>query len=147
MLPEAKPLLKHSIKIRSRYSETDKMGYVYHGRFLEYFETARTEFIREAGLPYKELEDQGIMLPVRRTSIEFNRPVFYDELMEVSMLIYKQPDVRLETYYAVTTADAKKPNVTGYVQLVFVDGTTRRPTEAPKAFLDGIENYMDKVHG
>lgn len=141
MLPDTPPLLSHTIQLRSRYSETDKMGYVYHARFLEYFEMARTEFIREAGLPYKELEDRSIMLPVRRTNIEFNRPVFYDELMDVSMLIYKQPDVRLETYYSVTTSGSSKPNVTGYVQLVFVDGSTRRPTEAPPEFLDGMKKY------
>ncbi len=141
MLPDSEPLLSHTIQVRSRYSETDKMGYVYHGRFLEYFEMARTEFIREAGLPYKELEDRGVMLPVRRTQIEFNRPVFYDELMNVSMLIYRQPDVRLETYYTVTTADAQKPNVIGWVQLVFVDGTTRRPMEAPPEFLHGMKKF------
>lgn len=141
MLPDSEPLLSHTIQVRSRYSETDKMGYVYHGRFLEYFEMARTEFIREAGLPYKELEDRGVMLPVRRTQIEFNRPVFYDELMNVSMLIYRKPDVRLETYYTVTTANTRKPNVVGWVQLVFVDGSTRRPMEAPPEFLEGMKKF------
>ncbi len=146
MLPDHPPLITFTIQLRSRYSETDKMGYVYHGRFLEYFEVARTEFIREAGLPYKELEDKGIMLPVRRAEMEFKRPVFYDELIDVSMILYEDPDVRLNTYYKITTADSQKPNVTGRVQLVFVDYHSRRPIDAPDEFIEGIHRYKQN-HG
>lgn len=141
MLPDQTPIVEHTIQVRSRYSETDKMGYVYHARFLEYFEMARTEFIREAGLPYKILEDRGIMLPVRQAEIEFRRPVYYDEIMHVSMLLFNQPDVRLETYYTITTQGARKPNVAGHVQLVFVDVHTRRPIDAPNEFIEGIRQY------
>ena len=141
MLPDQPPWLTHTIHLRSRYSETDKMGYVYHGRFLEYFEVARTEFIRQAGLPYADLESRGIMLPVRRVEIAYNRPVYYDELMEVSILIYRRPDVKLETYYTVHAADSAKPNVTGWVQLVFIDSNARRPMDAPQEFLDAMDAF------
>lgn len=146
MLPDHSPLISFTLQARSRYSETDKMGYVYHGRFLEYFEMARTEFIRDTGLPYKVLEDRGIMLPVRRAEIDFKRPVYYDELMDVSMILYSEPDVRLETYYKITTGNSEKPNVTGHVQLVFIDSHSRRPVNVPDEFLEGIRRYKES-HG
>ena len=46
-------------KIRVRYAETDQMNVVYHGNYAAYFESARTEAIRQLGFTYKELEAMG----------------------------------------------------------------------------------------
>ncbi|MEM4649389.1 MAG: hotdog domain-containing protein, partial [Candidatus Bathyarchaeia archaeon] len=52
-------------KVRVRYAETDQMGYVYYGNYAIYLEVARTEWVRQLGISYKEMEeDWGIMLPV-----------------------------------------------------------------------------------
>lgn len=50
--------------VRVRYSETDAMQVVYHANYLQYFEMARTESIRELGFTYKEIEEQNIIMPV-----------------------------------------------------------------------------------
>ena len=52
----------HAIKIRVRYSETDQMGYSYHGNYAQYFEVARVESLRDLGMNYKEMENNGYML-------------------------------------------------------------------------------------
>jgi len=134
-------LFTYDLKLRSRYSETDQMGYVYHGRMLEYFEQARTEMIRDAGVSYKALEDSGVMLPVSRVEINYKRPVFYDELITVRVKIYDKPSTRLHTYYEVLS-ESGKVKVTGEVMLVFVDRETRRPCEPPQIFIDGIEKLI-----
>lgn len=69
--PDREPLIEYTHKLRSRYGETDKMGYVYYGRYLEYFEVARTEMIRSFGLSYRELEENGVMLPVIHSELEY----------------------------------------------------------------------------
>ena len=51
-------------KIRVRYAETDRMGYSYYGNYATYYEVARVEAMREIGMSYKELEDNGVLLPV-----------------------------------------------------------------------------------
>ena len=141
MFPDRPPILTYNMTLRSRYSETDKMGVVYHSRYLEYFEVIRTEFIREAGLPYAEMERNGVMLPVARVDIRFKRPIRYDELMEGRLLIYDEPTVKLVTYYDIRPAGDPHPSVLGKVELVFVDMATRRPIRVPGSFLKKIHDY------
>ncbi|MEO1021345.1 MAG: thioesterase family protein [Bacteroidota bacterium] len=133
--PDKTPLFSYTHKLRSRYGETDQMGYVYHGRFLEYFEVARTEMIRSAGVTYRELEASGVMLPVIDAQLEFKVPVEYDEEMEIRVLLFDQPGVRLITYYQVYTPRFEQPNVRGRVTLCFMDSEHRRPIRAPEAFM------------
>lgn len=140
--PDKEPILVHRHPLRSRYSETDKMGYVYYGRYLEYFEVARTEMIRSAGLPYGELEDQGIMLPVVHAEIDYKVPVYYDELMHVNVYLYDIPAVKLDTFYTVTTRRSPDPHVIGQVTLCFMNEKSRRPCRAPDHFLDGLKKVV-----
>ena len=141
MFPEKPPLVHFGMPLRCRYSETDKMGVVYHSRYLEYFETVRTEFVREMGVPYADMEDTGVMLPVADVRLSFRRPVRYDELMDARLYIYDMPVVRLYTYYAIHTEESNSPAVTGEVVLVFVDAHTRKPVRAPRLFLEKLSDY------
>ena len=102
-LPKTRPLISYTIQLRSRYSETDKMGYVYYGHFLQYFEVVRAELVRELGMPYRVMEDNGVMLPVVNAEVTYKRPVNYDELMNITVHIYDYPTARLITYYNVIT--------------------------------------------
>jgi acyl-CoA thioester hydrolase len=138
-----KPLLVYEHKLRSRYAETDQMGYVYHGRFLEYFEEARTEMIRKAGVSYKKLEEAGVMLPVMHVSVDYRRPVYYDELMTVRVLIYDEPSTRLRTHYEVLS-ESGKVKLEGKVVLCFVDTATRRPCNPPDFFVSGMKAFMEQ---
>lgn len=141
MFPDKPPLAQFGMPLRCRYSETDKMGVVYHSRYLEYFEVVRTEFVRELGVPYAGMEDSGVMLPVADARLSFRRPVRYDELMDVRLSIYDMPVVRLYTYYAIYTAGSELPAVTAEVVLVFVDAHTRKPVRAPRLFLEKLKDY------
>ena len=141
MFPDSSPLINYRMPLRSRYSETDKMGVVYHSRFLEYFEVIRTEFIREVGLPYAELERNGVMLPVANVEIQYKRPILYDELMEGTLVIFDKPTAKLVTYYDIRSAGASGPGVLGKVVLVFVDIATRKPIRVPDEFLTRINQY------
>src|SRR4051812_36773078 len=65
------PMYTHDHKIRVRYADTDQMGYVYYGNYARYYEEARAEAIRSLGMPYKEMELGGIMLPITRMNIKY----------------------------------------------------------------------------
>ena len=58
-------------KVRVRYAETDKMGYCYYGNYATYFEIARVEALRNLGVSYKKLEDEGTFLPVSEFNIKY----------------------------------------------------------------------------
>lgn len=142
MLPDASPIFTYRCSLRSRYAETDKMGYVYYGRYLEYFEVARTEMIRSLDMPYSELENEGIMLPVVQAQIDYKAPIYYDELMEVRVHLYRMPAVKLETWYEIATGRHDKPHAVGKVTLCFMQEDTRKPCRAPDRFLNGLKEAI-----
>ena len=65
--------------IRVTYSDTDQMGFMHHSNYFKYYETARWELFRNIGIPYPELEEEGIILPVTDASIKFIKPAVYDQ--------------------------------------------------------------------
>lgn len=136
--PDKRPLIEYTHELRSRYGETDRMGYVYYGRYLEYFEVARTEMIRSYGLSYREMEESGVMLPVIHSEIEYKIPVLYDENMQIKVMVFDVPSVRLQTFYEVTTSGSDDIHVLGEVSLCFMNAQTRRPCRAPESFVNSI---------
>src|SRR3954451_20361898 len=77
--PLAHPI-SHKQQLRVRYSETDQMGTVYHSRPLEWFECGRTELLRHLGLPYADLERQGLYLPLIESHLQYLGRARYDDL-------------------------------------------------------------------
>src|SRR6266566_3553345 len=90
-----------SITLRVNYSETDQMGVVYHANYLIWFDRARTELMRETGLPYKELERQGVYLAVSEVNIRYRAPARYDDLVQVKCWVRDLGSRRVTFGYAV----------------------------------------------
>ncbi len=121
----------YEVKIRVRYKETDRMGVVHHSNYVNYCEVARTEFMRARGLSYREMEERGIMLPVREVSMRYMASAYYDDLLTVRIRIADRPGVRLRFEHEIFNEAGVLLN-TGFVELVFVDAFTRRPMRAPQ---------------
>lgn len=138
MIPDKAPIYTFSHTMRSRYSETDQMGYVYYGRYLEYFEVARTEMIRSIGFPYIKLEEQGVMLPVVESHVKYKAPLFYDDEIVITIQLFEVPTVKLQTYYQMFTARSQKLHAIGKVVLCFMNEETRKPCRAPKTFINHL---------
>ncbi len=94
-----------STQIRVRYSETDQMGVVYHANYLNWFEVGRTEFFRQAGFNYRELEKKGILLPVAEATVSFRQPALYDDLVDIRTWISDISPVRLTYAYEIYRGD------------------------------------------
>jgi acyl-CoA thioester hydrolase len=125
---------EHTHELRVRYAETDAMGVVWHGNYLSYFESARTEAMRHTGLPsYRELEDAGIMMPVVEIGVNFHAPARYDDLLRVTARVSEPPRARIRFDYEVTRGETRIAE--GFTVLAFMDAQTRRPCRPPKAFL------------
>ena len=119
--------------IRVRYGETDQMGYVYYGNYASYYEVARVESLRQLGLTYKELEQQGVMMPVLENHTKFIGPARYDELLRIVTTVRKKPSVRITFEYEIFNPEGKLINQ-GETLLAFVDMKTGRPCRPPEAF-------------
>ena len=89
------------VKIRVRYKETDKMGVVHHSNYYIWFEVARTEFMRGAGMNYRQMEEKGIMLPILETHCYYLRGAKFDDLITVRTWVSKYAGIRLTMEYEV----------------------------------------------
>ncbi len=104
---------------RVTYAETDKMGFVYYGNYLTYFEIGRTELIRSLGRPYRELEDEGYYLPVIEASCKYLKSARYDDLLTIRTAVSECKGVRLGFEYEILRDNEKLAQ--GMTQHAFVD--------------------------
>ena len=93
------PTASCEIEIRVRYAECDRMGYVHHSRYFEYFEMARTELLRVNGFRYRDLEDLGVLFVVAKTACRFHRPAAYDDALRLRVRVARQTRARLDHEY------------------------------------------------
>jgi len=80
-----KPLtrFKKITSYRVIYGDTDQMGVVYYANYLRWFEKGRSEWLRQIGLPYGEIEQQGFHFPVAEVSCHYSHPARYDEVVKI----------------------------------------------------------------
>ena len=131
----------HQVQIRVRYSETDQMRVVYHGNYAQYFEVGRVEWLRNKGVSYKWMEENGIMLPVVSLTMNYKKPARYDELLILKTILKKQASVRIEFDYELYN-EREELLTTGNSVLVFVDMKTGRPI-APPLYILELLNRME----
>ncbi len=88
-----------SSTVRVRYAETDAMGIVYYANYLVWFEIGRTDWLRETGWTYREMEADGIQLPVIEAHCEYRQGARYDDDVEIRTRAKKVSPVRLRFDY------------------------------------------------
>jgi acyl-CoA thioester hydrolase len=88
-------------RLTVRYAETDMMGVVHHSRYYPWFEQARTDFIKETGLTYSDMERMGILLPLIETGCKYLRSLTYEDEVLVTCRIEKLTVARIEFSYEV----------------------------------------------
>ncbi|MDB4256482.1 acyl-CoA thioesterase [Flavobacteriaceae bacterium] len=128
---------KFSTNVRVRYGETDQMGVVYHGNYASYFEIARTEWLRNLGVTYKELENKGIMLPVINLFFNFIKSAKYDDVLTIIVILKKKPLVKIEFDYEIYNQKKEKIS-TGNSVLAFMDMKTSKPLRCPDYILEKL---------
>jgi len=130
-------------KIRVRYGETDKMGYVYYGTYPLYYEVGRTELMRNFDFPYSKIEEMGIMLPVISLDIKYIKAAKYDNLLTIKTTIKEIPSARITFYYEVFNEQNELLNQAS-TTLVFIDEKSRKPRKAPEELMKSLSPYFQK---
>jgi acyl-CoA thioester hydrolase len=134
-VPGAGRTSRHDIRVP--YADVDQMGVVYYGNYYAYFERARNELLREAGMPYSEMEKHGVMLPVVESHCEYGRPVRFDDLITIVTRCAgaKGPRLRIEC----TVERDGEQLAAGYTVHVCMspDGRVLRPPAELKALFGG----------
>lgn len=125
-MPSELPAVWTSIPVRVRYAETDQMGVVYHANYFVWFEMGRTDFCRQHGFAYRDMEGgDGLYIMVAEARCRYKAPARYDDEVEVRTRlldvrkrvlvfgyeIYRQPELDLlaegETVHVVTDREGR----------------------------------------
>ena len=122
---------------RVRYGETDQMGVVYHGNYVDYLEIGRTEWLRKLGLTYKEMEEDGIILPVIHLQIDYKKSAKYDDLLTIETILVNRPVVKITFDYKIRNESGELLAEASTV-LAFMDKHTLKPIRCPEYILDKL---------
>ncbi len=133
------------VKIRVRYKETDQMGVVHHSNYYTWFEVARTEFMRNAGMNYRQMEEKGVMLPLLETHCSYLKGARYDDLVTVRTWVSKYAGIRLTMEFEVIRDEDGVMLAKGSTVHAFTDNKLkplnikRKYPEIHKLFIDLIK--------
>lgn len=119
------------------------MGIVHHSNYVRYYETARTEILREFGTTYQQMERDGVMLPVLEVQSHYLMPAYDDDLLTVRVTLAEMPRVKMTFTYEIFRENGDRIN-TGAVTLAFMNSTTRRACRAPHSFIHLLEPYFQE---
>ena len=122
----------HDIEFRVRYAETDQMGVVYHANYLVWCEMGRTDFIRQLGVSYADLERSGVSLAVSELSARFHAAARYDELIRVHTILADVRSRMIVFDYVVSNAETDQRLVSARTTLVSLD-RSGKPIALPSA--------------
>ena len=134
-------MFTHETNVRVRYSETDKMGYLYYGNYAAYLEVARVEGWRHLGIVYKDMEDvHGILLPVAKYESTFVRPAYYDSVLTLKTEIREMPSSFIYFHTDIFNEDKKIIN-RSIVKLAFIKSDGSR-CDAPEFITKLLKPYL-----
>jgi acyl-CoA thioester hydrolase len=104
-----------------RYEEVDQQGAVHHSRYPVYFEMGRTELLRDNGMDYRTLEENGCFLVIAKLECRYKSPARYDDELELMTTMVRADRARLEHKYELFRPADSKLLATGLTTLVHVN--------------------------
>ena len=131
----------HILPIKVYYEDTDAQGVVYYANYLKFFERARTEYLREIGYEQKDLMEQGAIFVVREVAIEFKKPAYLDQQIEVHTRIIKAGKVSFDFIQEVFT-DEGNLLCGGIVKCGCLSLKNFKPKALPSKLYQGMKSLL-----
>jgi acyl-CoA thioester hydrolase len=120
---------------RVSYSDTDQMGYMHHSNYLKYYETARWELFRNTGIPYLDIETEGLLLPVVDATIKFIKPALYDQQINITTVMETIRGARIIFRYKAENESGEVINE-ARIAVAFVRKSTGKACLPPKTITE-----------
>ncbi len=132
------------LNIKVEYSQTDKMGYVHHSQYLVYYEYARHELLRKYSKSYKQIEAEGVMMPVVSAKLEYIKPAYYDD--ELTIITHYEQNAAKYRFKHQTFNQYNELINTAEIQVVCIDSNTRKAIK-PKVTITNKINRSIAIQG
>jgi len=126
-------MIESNFKVRIRYSDTDQMGYVYYGKYANFYEIARVELFRKLGFSYSQLEKKGVGMPVIEMKSKYLMPAKYDEIININIQIKEKPSAKILFHYKLYNEKNNLIN-TASTLLTFINLQSKKLLEHQKNY-------------
>jgi acyl-CoA thioester hydrolase len=143
-LPSPFPVLPSVSELRVRYAETDQMGVVYHANYLVWCEIGRTDFIRQQGMSYAEMERVGVLLAVSEVNLRLHASARYDDLVRVETRLAEVRSRQVTFDYVITKGDTGERLATTRTSLISIAPGGGRPVALPADVRALLEAAVDR---
>lgn len=137
--------LETSLEISVRFSETDAMGVVWHGNYLNFFEDAREYFGQVFGMDYLDLYNQGFLTPIVKSEINHKASIYYGEKAKVVARLEKKDSAKIIFHFTVINLSNNKIAATGSTTQVFMNNETRTLELVKPDFIIEWENKQNWI--
>ena len=134
-------MISHSYQIRVNYSDTDKMGFMHHSNYVKIYENARWETLRHIGIPYSDIEVQGIFMPVVSMDFKFLKPTFYDEELTVTTIISEIPKSKINFIFELRNNQNQIVNRAN-LSCAFINSVTNKALRPPTKLIEKISKLL-----
>jgi len=126
-------------EIRVRFVETDQMGVAHHSNYLHWFEVARTDFLRQLGFSYRELEERGVSMPVLEVGLRYLKPSLYDDLVKIKTTLAERSKLKLRFHYEIFSEKGEK-RTTGFTVLGILNKAGK-----PQVLPEDVDAVLSRV--
>ncbi len=128
------------------YGDTDQMGVVYYANYLRWFERGRSEFLRQIGVPYANIEAAGFHFPVAEVNCRYAQSARYDDIIEITTTLVDLSRVYLKFKYKISRQEDQLILATGSTKHACIDreGQVKR---IPKLLADAVELAKQQKSG
>ena len=129
--------------ITARYAETDQMGIIHHSVYPVWFEVGRTNFIKMLGIGYRQLEKDGVMLPLSALDCRYIKPIHYEDEVIIQTSVIKLTVSRIQFGYKVLLDGVLMAE--GSTTHGFVNSDTLRPLNMKKFNQQLFEKMLNSI--
>ena len=137
---------KFYTELKVRYEETDAMSVVYYGKYFVFFEVARTEYLKNIGYNYVDIEKDGFYFVVAESNCKYYNPARYDDDLKIFAKIEYMRNSSFNFLYNIIKKSKNKnePDVNiaeGNTVLVCVNNADFKPCKIPDYIRRTIQNF------
>jgi len=138
-MARASSTIKNSTVYRVIYGDTDQMGIVYYANYLRWFERGRAEFLRQIGMPYGTVEQQGFHFPVTEVTCRYANPARYDDVVQIETELTELGRASLSFAYRISREGNNDVIATGSTKHACIDHGGKI-SRIPKMVIDALQS-------